>query len=678
MEERANMKKEFHEELDTLKILWPGGGEISFGDDQNLREMLRCLYPDWKTKNKVTSVPTARVPAMFLSPEMMSEKLKNHYKRIQKGDEGELKVYRKFLDGFGSGHDGIIILPNLDNNQLFKSKIGCVEIDMIILHPTKGVFVVSVKNKDLSGQDEIKEKEKLQTDMIKHTDFVWHLSSYQDIDQPCSSSSVMPFIPIHVVFFHLRSDSVNLQDLEINKEWYSSNKFEHVIIFQQQQFEAFQENWCQRLSKIPDFELGENFEILVSRLVALSSMEGAIALIHNKIVSSELQSIQIKSKNADEWHQKQLDDLRCNLPDTTKENLKKCLQSSNVPTKKGKTKVILWTKEQLEIIAEVFDALTTKKKRKPLRLLVEGPKGSGKTMLMIYLAKLAKSVYGNKSTVLVCDGAYGESRILFSQIRQKLEPLEIEVVEGNYYEKIGEIKKGLLLFDEDEMIADIKAEGLLKSLSDEVLLCSFTSSVPPLNINSINRDYRCLTHILRSTSKLSQFSNNFLSAFVGMKDVKGKVAHNLAGEGPDFVTVPATQIHTECVKTVVKYLNLSSKLDSILVMTAFLTLTSQIAIIDKLTQEGYKVYGEHRKNQPNSTSESTQIWFLKNNFNGLEFGTVILPFEGNNGRPLADEILISTLTRATTRLVIVCDTPSGDCSSNLPTLEQIYNHQKNQ
>ncbi|XP_063720032.1 uncharacterized protein LOC134846579 [Symsagittifera roscoffensis] len=395
MEETANLKKQFHEELDTLKIRWPGGDEISFGDDQNLREMLRCQYPDWKTKGKVTSVPTARVPAMFLSPEMVSEKLKNHYERIQKGDEGELKVYKKILDGFGPDHDGIIILPNLDNNQLFKSKIGCVEIDMIILHPTKGVFVVSVKNKDLGGQDEIKEKEKLQTDLIKHTDFVWHLSSYRDIDQPCSSSSAMPFIPIHAVFFHLRADSVNIQDLETNQAWYSYKKLGNVIVFQQPQFDIFQKNWCQKMSKIPDVQLGEPFETLVSRLVAISSMEGAVALIHNKIVSNDLQSMQIKKKDADEWTEKQLDDVRDKLPKTTKEHLKKCMQSSYVPTKRGKTKVILWTKEQLEIIVEVFDALANKKK-KPMRLLVEGPKGSGKTMLLVYLAKLAKTVLGDK------------------------------------------------------------------------------------------------------------------------------------------------------------------------------------------------------------------------------------------------------------------------------------------
>ena len=629
------MKKQFHEELDTLKIRWPGGDEISFGDDQNLREMLRCQYPDWKTKGKVTSVPTARVPAMFLSPEMVSEKLKNHYERIQKGDEGELKVYKKILDGFGPDHDGIIILPNLDNNQLFKSKIGCVEIDMIILHPTKGVFVVSVKNKDLGGQDEIKEKEKLQTDLIKHTDFVWHLSSYRDIDQPCSSSSAMPFIPIHAVFFHLRADSVNIQDLETNQAWYSYKKLGNVIVFQQPQFDIFQKNWCQKMSKIPDVQLGEPFETLVSRLVAISSMEGAVALIHNKIVSNDLQSMQIKKKDADEWTEKQLDDVRDKLPKTTKEHLKKCMQSSYVPTKRGKTKVILWTKEQLEIIVEVFDALANKKK-KPMRLLVEGPKGSGKTMLLVYLAKLAKTVLGDKGTVIVCDGSFGKPRILLSQIRQKLGSLKIEVVAGTELKKISQIKKGLILFDEEMMLSAIKSDDLLNSLTDEVVVCSFTSAIYSYHFKQYYSDFRFLTQILRSTSKLSQFTNNLLSAFVGIPDLKGKIAHNLAGDGPDIVTVPAGQMKAICIDTVSKYLHLSNHLDSILIVTHCLTLTSEIAIFEELTHKYLKIYTDWEAYQLSSTGESTQIWFLENCYNGLEFGTVIIPFEEENRTPIVD------------------------------------------
>ena len=677
MEERAKLKREFHEELDTLKIRWPGGDEISFGDNQNLREMLRCQYPDWKTKGKITSVPTARVPAMFLSPEMMSEKLKKHYKRIQKGDEGELKVYRKFLDGFGSGHDGILILPNIDNNGFFKSKLGCVEIDMIVLHPTKGVFVVSVKNKDLGEQDEIKEKLKLQADMIKHTNFVLHLSNYKEIDQAWSSSSAAPLIPIHVVIFHLRSDSVIMQDLETNKEWYSSNNFEYVIIFQQQQFEAFREEWCQQLSKISDFELGETFEILVSRLVALSSMEGAIALIHNKIVSSDLQSIQIKKKDADEWHQKQLDDIRSNLSDTTKDHLKKCMQSSNVPTKRGKTKVILWTKEQLEVISVVFDALTKNKTNKPLRLLVQGPKGSGKTMLLIYLAKLAKIVYGDEGTILVCDGSYGASEILFSQIKHKLEPLNIEVVVGEYYEKISEVKKGLVLLDEELMKTHRFFEAWMRNLRDDVFVCSFTSFVPLLNSSYFYSDYRSLTQILRSTTKLSQFSKNFISAFAQLQDVKGDIGHNLAGEGPDIVTVPAGQMHAVCVETVAKYLALSNNLDSILVVTSFLTLTSEIAFVEGLAKKGINFNKETETNQLNSSGEATQVWLLGDSFTGLEFGTVIVPFEENSRFPLTNQFLISAITRATTRLVIIFDTPSDFRSLKLPTVKQISHHIRN-
>ena len=141
-----------HNELNNLKICRPGSSEVHFSDNRLLRDLVKQQYLDWKVKGRMTSVPAVRVPALFLGPEMMSEKLNSHYERIQKGEEGELKLYRKFLDGFGLDHGGLIILPNLDTNGLFKSKSGVVEIDMLVLHLSKGIFVVSVKNRKMGDQ----------------------------------------------------------------------------------------------------------------------------------------------------------------------------------------------------------------------------------------------------------------------------------------------------------------------------------------------------------------------------------------------------------------------------------------------------------------------------------------------------------------------------------------------
>ena len=66
------------------------------------------------------------------------------------------------------------------------------------------------------------------------------------------------------------------------------------------------------------------------------------------------------------------------------------LESNRNQSKRGKMKVILWTKEQLELLAEVYDALTKKSGVKQLRLIVRVPSRSGKTMNLVYLAKFAE------------------------------------------------------------------------------------------------------------------------------------------------------------------------------------------------------------------------------------------------------------------------------------------------
>ena len=62
-------------------------------------------------------------------------------------------------------------------------------------------------------------------------------------------------------------------------------------------FFNFQKNWPQKMSKIRDIEMHDHFETTFARLVALSSMDSVTALIHDKMTSISLQSIQIKQKD---------------------------------------------------------------------------------------------------------------------------------------------------------------------------------------------------------------------------------------------------------------------------------------------------------------------------------------------------------------------------------------------
>ena len=66
-------------------------------------------------------------------------------------------------------------------------------------------------------------------------------------------------------------------------------------------------------------------------------------------------------------------------------------ENSQIQTSKRKKRFILWTPEQMKVLAKVYSHLTTPQEI-GMRLLVLGGKGSGKTMLLVALAKFAASV----------------------------------------------------------------------------------------------------------------------------------------------------------------------------------------------------------------------------------------------------------------------------------------------
>ena len=660
----------FHSELDNLRIRWPGGSDIHFSDDQKLKELVKNQYPDWKLKGKVTSIPAVRVPSMFLGPEMMSERLNKQYERIQKGEEGELKVYRIMRDGFGADQTGIVILPNLDTNGLFKSKLGLVEIDMIVLHPSKGIFIVSVKNRKMGeqkpGMDSaaVKEfeeemKEKLKREMLKHRDFIMQLSNYKT--SPCSSSSSLGFIPVHAVFCQLSWSSENMQDLEINKEWYTYNDTEHVLMFQKPDFLNFQKRWSEKVSKICDIEMQDHFETMVARLVALSSMDSATALIHDKMISNSLQSIQVKQKDLNTRLDQEFADTSGNVSEDSLRELKNVMQkeileSNRNQSKRGKMKVILWTKEQLEIIAEVYETLTCNDGR-VLRMNVEGPKGSGKTMLLIYLAKLAQAILDaneQKSCkqVFICDGSFEQLGVLFAHLRKVLDGSKVVILK-DVAENIADLEGIIFLDEADPLFREMTIICEMKKNH----VCLFTSARTPLRYQQ-SFNVRTLSYNLRSTIQLSQFCNSMSSVFELTINIKGKCAHNLEGEQPDIVVSPPGELLKVCLKTITKYSQGALDAYSTLVSSTFLSTASDIALHRLLTQHGIKCFSQIdlRCNDKKLMQNSNQICLLHEGFTGAEFGTVILPLEASCRRPIGEEIL-NVITRATMRLVVIVEQP---------------------
>ena len=58
----------------------------------------------------------------------------------------------------------------------------------------------------------------------------------------------------------------------------------------------------------------------------------------------------------------------------------------------GKKRIVLWTAKQIEILKLVVDHLMNPNQTGSLPLIVDGCKGSGKTMLLLFFAKIAHQV----------------------------------------------------------------------------------------------------------------------------------------------------------------------------------------------------------------------------------------------------------------------------------------------
>ena len=120
--------------------------------------------------------------------------------------------------------------------------------------------------------------------------------------------------------------------------------------------------------------------MLIARLIALASIEGAAVLINERMKAGILQSVSHSSHLEDQMG-----------PYKNNENFEKnVIELSKIEAPRKKEAFILWTKDQIKIIAEVYSHLTQPQSSTGLRILVTGGKGSGKTVLLVFLGKLAQ------------------------------------------------------------------------------------------------------------------------------------------------------------------------------------------------------------------------------------------------------------------------------------------------
>ena len=388
----ASIEKVFFQELDEFQFHMPGNRTVPFSDDQNLLDMVQRQYPGWKERGRITSVPPARVPSVFLEDFQMHGKLRKILRSVQRGEAGEMKLYRSFVDGSFDKEPGMMVFPNFDGSHIFRTNIAKVEIDMVLVHSKKGIFVFNVKNQ-LGGASSLKQ---VKNDIEKHTRLIRLLLNYK---KPETNEN----IPIHAVICDCGNSDSKFSALEQSKIGDAK-----VMVFTKKDLGSsdFSKIWSCKLDQagVQDINWTSLQDALLSRLIALASMEkGFSALIHDRLISGIMQSVSKKE------HLKT--QISCDDFGQESEALKEAvLQRFETENQTGKKKFILWTKEQVRVIAKVYKGLNETPDY-GIRLLVTGGKGSGKTLLITALAKMAASSISSETektsgSVLMCEGTF--------------------------------------------------------------------------------------------------------------------------------------------------------------------------------------------------------------------------------------------------------------------------------
>ena len=311
------------------------------------------------------------------------------------------------MDGNFMGQPGAMVFPNFDGSHIFKCQVAKVEIDMVLIHSKKGIFVFNVKNQRGKGTSAKEVKE----DIDKHGKFIRMLKNYKSSEDNCLT-------PIHTVICDFANEKTKFAYLETNNE----SAGEQIIVLSKKDLETgnFMKMWISRIEKISDVVWNTSFDILFARMIALASIEGAASLIHAQMTTGVLQST-----NKKEYLECQLGSLGNN------QNLKETVfEHSEVESRKGKKRFILWTKAQMAVIARIFNHVTTSPDR-GLRLLVTGGRGTGKTMLLVFLAKMVQRIieiqtHERTSRTMVIEGTQ-RTKILTAVLKQALHSSNVTV-----------------------------------------------------------------------------------------------------------------------------------------------------------------------------------------------------------------------------------------------------------
>lgn len=197
--------------------------------------------------------------------------------------------------------------------------------------------------------------------------------------------------------------------------------------------------------------------------------------------------------------------------------------------------MFLWTKEQISVIQTLTDAIF--KSNDGCRMIVSGPRGSGKTLLIIFLAHLAKKVFhdhfqdAKDGDVVIRDGRFGESYVLFEKLSMKFQSSGIDV--RTYFDEKSHERR-LIFFDE----ANSQRANVISGLKQNQHVLIFTSS-PTIFESNYYKNYKCiqLTQTLRASVQLTAFIEEFRCSDHLNHELRLFSPHFFEGSRPNIICV---------------------------------------------------------------------------------------------------------------------------------------------
>ena len=151
---------------------------------------------------------------------------------------------------------------------------------MVLLHQKKGIFVFNVKNVGGSGST----SNEVEKDIKNHNNLIRMLLMYKNSEELINFS-------VHTVVCNFNDSSRKFMNLEEA----SKQGKDKVLVFNKDVLKPnkFSLAWLNKIQNadIVDIDWNASMELLAARLIALNSIEGALALIHNQMTRGLLQTV---------------------------------------------------------------------------------------------------------------------------------------------------------------------------------------------------------------------------------------------------------------------------------------------------------------------------------------------------------------------------------------------------